>query len=130
MRVPIVSIAVFLIVGSILAAESFKVNFAWKLEDRCSISPEIKLIGVPKNSKSLYVQLKDLDLLSADHGGGFVDYSGQNKLVRGTVIPWLGPCPTAGVTHRYELTVTAYNAKIQVLGKASLTRSFPPKPTP
>ncbi len=88
-----------------------------------SPSPAFTLDNVPKGTATLEFHMTDLDAPHFNHGGGRVAYSG-GKVAAGA-FQFVGPCPPAGSTHRYEWTVTAFNGRGLRLGfaRAVKTRS-------
>lgn len=58
------------------------IDFEWQQMDKGSQeNPEIRLTGVPEDTKRFLVKLVDLNVKGFDHGSGFVDNDGyvQNK---------------------------------------------------
>ena len=68
-----------------------------------------KLSNVPEGTKILQFRMKDKNAPGYNHGGGKVEYSGQNTIEPGA-FKYKSPCPPGGV-HTYIWTVTAKNAK-------------------
>jgi phosphatidylethanolamine-binding protein (PEBP) family uncharacterized protein len=107
-------------------AVELDVKFSWKGIKRCSgYSPEIKVSGIPKGTKYLRVELKDLDVPSWDHGGGKVAYKGSSIIPAGSLKSgYNGPCPPSG-SHRYQFTVYAVDEKDTIIGVGKATEKFP-----
>ncbi len=107
-------------------AVKLNVQFSWKGIKRCSdYSPRIKVSGIPKGTKYLKVELKDLDVPSWNHGGGKVAYKGSSIIPAGSLKSgYNGPCPPSG-SHRYQFTVYAVNVKNVIIGVGKATKKFP-----
>ncbi len=104
-------------------ASAMGISFSWSKSDACaSRSPAFRLSGVPKGTKRLRFQMKDLNVPSYYHGGGTVSYKGA-RVARGA-FSYKGPCPPRGQTHRYRWKVKAMDAKGKSVGTASATKSF------
>ena len=113
----------FLITAIPNTAHAMGVSFSWSKSDACATrSPAFRLSGVPKGTKKLRFQMKDLNVPSYYHGGGSVSYKGARD-ARGA-FSYKGPCPPRGQTHRYRWTVRAMDAKGKTVGTASATKSF------
>ena len=72
-------------------------------------NPLFKLSNVPEGTKILQFRMKDKNAPGYNHGGGKVEYSGQNTIEPGA-FKYKSPCPPGGV-HTYVWTVTAKNEK-------------------
>ena len=107
------------------AAQAFAIDFSWQGIARCTDrSPEIRLSGVPAGTRTLDVQMVDLDVPSFKHGGSAVAYDGE-AAIRAGAVRYVGPCPP-GQRHQYRITVTARDPGGKTLGAASMTHEFPP----
>jgi len=82
-----------------------------------------KLSNVPEGTKILQFRMKDKNAPGYNHGGGKVEYSGQNTIEPGA-FKYKSPCPPGGV-HTYIWTVTAKNEKKKKIGKATAKRKYP-----
>ncbi len=102
------------------------VDFAWTEADRCATaSPAFTVSGVPAGTATLRFRMKDLDVPTYNHGGGSVDWSGQDGVPQGA-FNYKGPCPPSGA-HDYEWTVEAIDASGgTVIGRGKAVRAFPP----
>jgi len=70
--------------------------------------------------------MTDLDVPSYNHGGGTVEYTGNNIIEPGA-FTYLSPCPPSG-SHSYQWTATARKKTGMLggsLGKAKATRKYP-----
>jgi phosphatidylethanolamine-binding protein (PEBP) family uncharacterized protein len=107
-----------------------EIDFAWSLGDKCSsASPKLTVTGIPIGTTGLGIVLRDHDMGSWDHGGGWVAVKGQSELVipaGGLTSGYNGPCPPnfASHGHDYSFTVRAEGAGNTTLGTASKTATF------
>ena len=112
----------FLIFGTILAtpvsclAEEFSISFEWGDIKKCNTgnpnrvsNPIFTLNNVPEGTKFLKFKMKDKNVPSFNHGGGKIEYFGENVIEPGA-FKYKSPCPPGG-THTYEWTVTAQSKK-------------------
>ena len=112
----------FLIFGTILAtpvsslAEEFSISFEWGDIKKCNTgnpnrvsNPIFTLSNVPEGTKFLKFKMKDKNVPSYNHGGGKIEYFGENVIEPGA-FKYKSPCPPGG-THTYEWTVTAQSEK-------------------
>ncbi len=122
--IPII-LVVLLAFRSAQAAE-LKFDFKWVgWKDECATkSPEFKISSVPAGTGKISFKMVDLGYPSYPHGGGKVKYSGED-IPRGA-FQYKGPCPPRG-SHDYEWTAIAYDGNGKELGRAKLTKPFPPK---
>jgi phosphatidylethanolamine-binding protein (PEBP) family uncharacterized protein len=121
-----------------LAQSQIGVDYTWKLKHRCaSISPELRLTGIPTGTTEISVMMKDHDRPGNDHGGGFLKNDdgfppefviAEGGLNRG----YRGPCNPVfeSFGHDYEFYVTAKDAKGEILGKGSLKKTYARKFVP
>ena len=113
----------FLIFGTILAtplsclAEEFSISFEWGDIKKCNTgnpnrvsNPIFTLNNVPEGTKFLKFKMKDKNVPSFNHGGGKIEYFGENVIEPGA-FKYKSPCPPGG-THTYEWTVTAQSKKV------------------
>jgi len=105
-------------------AVTLKVEYAWTASDNCStISPEIKVSGIPAATKELVVTLTDLDFPAYPHGGGTVQYTVTNAsftIPRGALKQYDGPCPPSA-PHSYTIQVDAVDDKGVIVGTGKKT---------
>jgi phosphatidylethanolamine-binding protein (PEBP) family uncharacterized protein len=107
-------------------ASVLNVTFEWTKASVCSsVSPEIHIMNIPKETKFLRIKVVDLDMPTYDHGGGEVLYDGSTTVSEGALKTYDGPCPLFGVEHSYEIAVQALNAdKKLVLGHGKAIRKY------
>jgi len=111
-----------LIFGTILAtpvtclAEEFSISFVWGDIKKCNTgnpnrvsNPIFTLSNVPEGTKFLKFKMKDKNVPSYNHGGGKIEYLGENVIDQGA-FKYKSPCPPRG-SHTYEWTVTAQSKK-------------------
>ena len=123
--VPFVLVTVFASVASTVSARAFSAQFSWMDIRACEkISPEFELSAVPSGTKRLRFEMHDLDVPAFHHGGATVPY--DTNTVKQGAIAYIGPCPPNGEHHRYRWTIQALGAANEVLGKTTVTRTFPP----
>ena len=120
----------FFLFTSIVNAGEFGLEFEWGNLKKCNTgnpnkvdNPLFKLSNVPEGTKILQFRMKDKNAPGYNHGGGKVEYSGQNTIEPGA-FKYKSPCPPGGV-HTYVWTVTAKNEKKKKIGKAKAQRKFP-----
>ncbi len=108
-------------------AQDMKVAFDWGPTKQCfdPRSPPITLSGVPAGTAKLAMRMADQNS-PYNHGGGEIAYKGQAALPYGA-FRYKGPCPPAGRTHFYKITVTALDAAGKPLASASGLQPFPKK---
>ena len=123
-------IFLFLFFSSIVSAAEFGLEFEWGNLKKCNSgnpnkvdNPVFKLSNVPEGTKILQFKMKDKDAPGYNHGGGKVEYSGQDTIEPGA-FKYKSPCPPGGV-HTYVWTVTAKNEKKKKIGKAKAQRKYP-----
>lgn len=106
---------------------AIEVNFEWQQIDKgATDNPELRLTGVPEGTTRFLVTLVDLNLKGFDHGSGYADNDGTGIIARGAVKgSYNGPDPPfPSVRHTYEITVTAYDAGVQVIGEGKQAKVF------
>ena len=120
----------FFLFASVVSAAEFGLEFEWGNLKKCNTgnpnkvdNPLFKLSNVPEGTKILQFRMKDKNAPGYNHGGGKVEYSGQNTIEPGA-FKYKSPCPPGGV-HTYVWTVTAKNEKKKKIGKAKAQRKFP-----
>lgn len=112
------------------AQSGLAVDWEWKVAHRCNnTSPALTISGIPDGTKTLAVQMNDLDFQNKDHGGGSVPHAGGSS----AAIPegelktnYLGPCPNnfSSFGHSYQITVRALGADGAELAKAIKAKDF------
>ena len=122
----------FVFIGSSIAND-FQISFEWGNLKLCNTgkpnvvkNPIFELSNVPDETKWIYFKLTDLNVPSYNHGGGWVEYAGINKIKSGE-FTYKSPCPP-GKTHKYQWTATAKKEKSTFGGKlssASASRDYP-----
>ena len=120
----------FFLFTSIVNAGEFGLEFEWGNLKKCNTgnpnkvdNPLFKLSNVPEGTKILQFRMKDKNAPGYNHGGGKVEYSGQNTIEPGA-FKYKSPCPPGGV-HTYVWTVTAKNEKKKKIGKTTAQRKYP-----
>ena len=123
-------IFLFFFFTSVVSAAEFRLEFEWGNLKKCNSgnpnkvdNPIFKLSNVPEGTKILQFRMKDKDAPNYSHGGGKVEYSGQDTIEPGA-FKYKSPCPPGGV-HTYVWTVTAKNEKKKKIGKAKAQRKYP-----
>lgn len=116
-------------------AADFAISFEWGDIPLCTTgypnivpNPRFTLADVPEGTKFLQFKMTDLDVPSYDHGGGTVEYTGQEVIEPGA-FTYQSPCPPGG-THRYRWTAVAKEKTgffSGSIGKAQATRTYPEK---
>lgn len=99
------------------------IEFEWSKENLCNrgVSPQIVLHGVPPATARFKASLKDLQMMSYNHGGGVYENDGSGIIPRGALKNYRGPCPPMGAVHRYRFTVQALDAAGAVLAQGEKT---------
>lgn len=106
------------------------VEFNWKKISRClGSSPEFTLTEVPPDTHSLEFTLRDIYFPFFPHGGGNLEYTGENTISEGVVAAakghYIGPCALPFFPGQYKFTVEALDKDGLLLGKGVATRPFP-----
>jgi hypothetical protein len=122
------TLAFFLFI-SIVSAGEFGLEFEWGNLKKCNSgrpntvsNPIFKLTNVPEGTKILQFRMTDKQS-PFNHGGGKVEYTGQDTIEPGA-FKYKSPCPP-GVVHTYVWTVTAKNEKKKKIGKTTAQRKYP-----
>lgn len=104
------------------------VVYSWekKQEPNSSVSPEMKLEGVPPETKKFKVSLSDRDRPNNDHGQGTVAYDGAGGSVtieKGAIKGLRGPAPPWGERHLYIMKVECLDkdGRVVASGEGSST---------
>jgi phosphatidylethanolamine-binding protein (PEBP) family uncharacterized protein len=106
-------------------AVTLGVEYSWKGVTNCSnLSPAIKITGFPYATKKFSVRMVDLNLPTANHGGGTIANDGSGMIPAGAFDDYVGPCLT-GSPHRFQFIVRALDEQGTVIGEGKATESFP-----
>jgi phosphatidylethanolamine-binding protein (PEBP) family uncharacterized protein len=127
----IFSVIIFFTVPA--ASAEFALSFEWGDIPLCTTgnpnivpNPKFVLSNIPEGTKFIQFKLTDLDVPSYNHGGGIVEYTGNNTIEPGA-FEYKSPCPPGG-SHRYRWTATAKKKNgffSGSLGKAEMTKNYP-----
>lgn len=115
------------------AQSGLAVDWEWKVAHRCNdTSPALTISGVPDGTKTLAVQMNDLDFQNKDHGGGVVPHASgaTTEIPEGALkARYIGPCPGnfSSFGHSYQITVRALAADGAELAKAIKAKDFSAK---
>ena len=106
-------------------AVDLTVDFSWKGLVPCALggNPEIRVSGIPDETKALVVSLYDHGLL---HGKQTFIYDGSGIIKKGALDEIEGPCPFAD-SGRYKFKVETVNEKGVIIGFGSREKYFPEK---
>ena len=125
-------VCVFMFASS-ASAEEFTIDFEWGDIPLCTSgtpntvpNPKFVLSGVPQGTKVISFQMTDLDVPSYNHGGGKIEYTGQNVIEPGS-FKYQSPCPPNG-SHTYEWKAYAKNKDslfAKKLGAAKAKKQYP-----
>ncbi|MCO6186045.1 phospholipid-binding protein [Rhizobium sp. L1K21] len=89
-------------------------------------NPVFKLKNVPEGTNWIYFRMKDRNVPSYNHGGGWVQYSGKDTISPGA-FKYKSPCPPSG-SHTYEWTASAKGKKSSfggTIATAKASRDYP-----
>lgn len=112
------------------AQSGLAVDWEWKASHRCNAtSPALVVSGIPDGTKTLAIQMNDLDFQNKDHGGGSVPHAGgaNAAIPEGALTAnYLGPCPNnfGSFGHDYKITVRALAADGTELAVANKAKTF------
>ncbi len=111
------------------AQTALSVDWQWKLAHRCNnTSPALTVSGIPDGTKTLVVQMNDLDFQNKDHGGGTVPHAdgATAEIAEGALTKYLGPCPNnfSSFGHSYQITVKALGADGSEIDKTTKAKDF------
>jgi phosphatidylethanolamine-binding protein (PEBP) family uncharacterized protein len=126
-------LSLMLVALSASAQANLSVDWEWKKEHLCNnTSPALSIAGIPEGTKSLTVQMNDLDFRNKDHGGGTIAHVGGTAASipeGGLKGDYLGPCPNNfnGFGHVYQITVRALGADGAELAAAVKSKDFSAK---
>jgi len=128
----LIIVLIILFVTPVIAAD-FSISFEWGDIPLCTSgqpntvpNPKFVLSNVPEGTKFIQFTMTDLDAPNYNHGGGTIEYTGNNIIEPG-VFKYESPCPPSG-SHRYQWNATAKKKKGFFggsLGKAKATKSYP-----
>lgn len=121
--------AVFVVLACIIAFAAWPVSagsgkiivvYSWEKNQQrnSTVSPELKLEGVPAETKKFKVSLSDQDRPMNDHGQGSIPYDGAGGSIaipKGAVKGLRGPDPPGGQRHLYIMKVDCLDKDGQVL---------------
>ena len=103
-------LVMFLVVPA--SAGGFSISFEWGNIPLCTSgspnvvpNPRFVLSNVPNGTKFIQFTMTDLDVPSYSHGGGTIEYTGNNIIEPGA-FKYKSPCPPSG-SHRYEWSAKA-----------------------
>ena len=129
----IVVLLVALVLPVCTNAGDFKIEFTWDGLKRCTSgrpnivsNPIFKVMGVPKGTVGIDFRLKDLNVPSYNHGGGWIDISKDGKVAANS-FKYKSPCPPSG-KHKYEWTAKAKEKKGwggKTLATTKVSRMYP-----
>lgn len=113
------------------AVAEFKISFDWTGLKSCTSgrpnvvkNPAFKVSGVPAGTTVIQFKMKDLDVPSYNHGGGWVKMSADGTAPVGA-FKYKSPCPPSG-SHTYQWTAVAKTKKSgKVLAKAAAALKYP-----
>lgn len=128
-------IVIVLLFATPLNAAEFSISFEWGNIPLCTSgqpntvpNPRFVLTNVPPGTKFIQFTMTDLDAPNYNHGGGTIEYTGNNVIQPGA-FTYQSPCPPMG-SHSYQWTATAKEKTglfSGSLGKAQATKSYPEK---
>jgi len=114
-------------------ADNFNIKFDWSDLKLCNSgypnivkNPTFHLKNVPESTKWIYFKLVDTNVVNFNHGGGWVEYTGQDIIKPGE-FTYKSPCPPNG-SHKYEWTASARKQKQswgKPIQKASSAKMYP-----
>tara|TARA_B100000242_G_C42769516_1_gene358392 strand:- start:153 stop:548 length:396 start_codon:yes stop_codon:yes gene_type:complete len=114
-------------------SSDFEISFEWGNLLICTSgnpntvkNPEFEIKNVPEGTKWIEFKLVDLNVPSYNHGGGWVEYNGQNTVETG-IFSYKSPCPPDG-KHKYQWTAYAKASKgtfAKTISKASASKFYP-----
>ena len=125
-------ISIVLVAGfsqSVIAGD-FSFTFEWGKIPLCDSgypgdvpNPIFSLSNVPAGTKKINMFMSDLDAPNYDHGGGTIEYKGQNVIQPGA-FKYTSPCPPSG-TRTYEWVAWVKDANDDTIGKATAKKDYP-----
>ena len=104
-------------------AVELKVDFTWEGFSPCGVGshPEIRVSGIPDETKVLVVKLTDHGL---SHGKQSLPYDGSGIIRKGMLDKIESPCPI-GDPGRYKYKIEALNENKVIIGIGSRERYYP-----
>jgi hypothetical protein len=104
-------------------AVELRVDFTWEGFSPCGMGshPEIRVSGIPDETKVLVVKLTDHGL---SHGKQSFAYDGSGIIKKGTLDKIESPCPI-GDPGRYKYKIEALNENGVIIGLGSRERYYP-----
>tara|TARA_B100000029_G_scaffold345910_1_gene338281 strand:- start:365 stop:772 length:408 start_codon:yes stop_codon:yes gene_type:complete len=127
------AVTLITLTATVSYAGDFAISFEWGNIKKCTSgrpntvpNPIFQLENVPEGTTWIYFKMDDKDAPSYNHGGGWVEYTGQTKIEPG-VFKYESPCPPGG-QHNYEWTATAKKKKSSwggTIGKAKASKMYP-----
>ena len=123
---------VLILLATPTVASDFSISFEWGDIPSCTTgspylvqNPRFVLSNVPEGTKFIQFKMVDLDVPSYDHGGGTIEYTGNNVIEPGA-FNYRSPCPPGG-SHDYQWTAiakkkTGWGGK---LGRAKARKKYP-----
>ena len=119
-----IGFAALLVLTSMHAASAFSASFSWSGIRACGrTSPAFTIQGAPEGTASLRFVMIDKDAPNFKHGGSTIPYNGSGRVPEGA-IDYIGPCPPAGTTHRYEWTIEALDRSGKIIARTTAGGSF------
>jgi len=129
MRFVIATLTVLLF-SSASGANEFSFTFDWGDIKKCTTgnpnrvaNPIFTLVNVPEGTTEIKFRLTDLDVRSYNHGGGKVEYTGENVIQPGA-FKYKSPCPPNG-QHTYQWKASLKDADGNKLGTAKAEKIYP-----
>ena len=126
-------IFIFFFFPQTIFASEFSFEFDWSDLKKCTTgnpntvkNPTFILQNVPNGTKFIYFKLTDKNVPSYNHGGGWVEYKGENEIAPGS-FTYKSPCPPNG-KHNYEWTASAKEKKglfAGTIAKAKASKYYP-----
>jgi phosphatidylethanolamine-binding protein (PEBP) family uncharacterized protein len=117
--------AAALVLASNHHASAFSAHFLWSGISACGrTSPAFTISDAPEGTESLRFMMSDKDAPNFRHGGSTVRYDGSGRVPEGA-IDYIGPCPPAGVLHRYVWTVEALDKSGKIIARTAAEGRFP-----
>lgn len=119
-----------LAIGYSTSASAFSFTFEWGAISSCIDgypdrvpNPIFSLQAVPTGTKSIEFEMVDRNAPGYYHGGGTVEYSGEDGIKPGA-FEYKSPCPPRGA-HTYEWTAHAKDGSGTTLAKTKASRRYP-----
>ena len=126
-------ILLFCFLPQTIFASEFSFEFDWSDLKKCTTgnpntvkNPIFSQKNVPNGTKFIYFKLTDKNVPSYNHGGGWVEYKGENEIAPGS-FTYKSPCPPNG-KHNYEWTASAKEKKglfAGTIAKAKASKYYP-----